>query len=331
MFLRKFKGTGPDVIALILIIMILLWLGSFLHPRPPSSLNFDENPMPLFRILYKIAGINRLISVLFTFLLVLLTSFLLVTFNTSGFFISERTFLPALMYVIFSGLFPQQQVLNPALPAAIFLILAIRKIMHSYKIQYTAYSFFDAGLLISTGSLFYANFIWFGLLLIIGIALLRTGNIREITISFLGLITPWFIMFGFYYVSGNDLNSLLSLITFNLFTKSTNLHLSGLTVAALMVIGLIILISMLYLFSVINTKKIKSRKTFRLLNWSLLISAAIFLIFKPVSEEVFWLAGIPVSYLLAHYFVFVRKKVVPEIIFSVLFILVALIQIAGRA
>ncbi len=330
MFLRKFKGTGPDVIALILIIMVLLWLGSFLHPRLPSSLNFDNNPMPLFGIVLKIAGINPLISVLFTFILVLLTSYLLVSFNTSGFFISERTFLPALIYVIFSGFFPRQQVLNPALPAAIFLILAIRRIMDSYKVQNTAYSFFDAGLLISTGSLFYANFVWFGLLLIIGIALLRTGNVKEIIISVLGLITPWFLTFGFTYVTGDGLKSLMSVIAWNLFTRSTDLNISGVTIAALIVLGLITLISMFYLFSVINTKKIKSRKTFRLLIWALLISAAIFLLFEPVSEEIFWLAGIPVSYLLTHYFVFVRKKVIPEILFSALFILVVLIQILGR-
>ena len=38
-------------------------------------------------------------------------------------------------------------------------------------------NFFDAAILISTGSLFYANLIWFGLLVIIGIALIRTVDI----------------------------------------------------------------------------------------------------------------------------------------------------------
>ncbi len=328
MFLRRFKGTGPDVIALIFIILILLWLGSILHPGKPSSLGFDVEPMPLFGLLSNIIGQNPLINVLVTFLLVLLIAFLLVNFNTSGFFISERTFLPALFYVLFSGLFPEQQRLNPALPAAIFLVFAIRKIMDSYKIQYTAFSFFDAALLISTGSLFYAPFIWFGLLLIIGIAILRTGNIKEIIISLLGLITPWFITFGFYYV-GNGTGSLLSAIKYNLYGESPDLSFSGIEIAVLIVLGIITLPSILFLFSVINNKKIKSRKTFRLLMWALLISAGIFFLVRPVSLEIFWLAGITVSYLMSHYFVFRNMRLIPEILFSLLFVLVATMQIVN--
>ena len=74
--------------------------------------------------------------------------------------------------------------------------------MEAYRIQGIAYNFFDAGILIGIGSLFYANLIWFGLLVIIGIALLRTGNIKEIAISFIGLLTPYIMTFGIYYVLG---------------------------------------------------------------------------------------------------------------------------------
>ncbi len=103
--------------------------------------------------------------------MVSLMAFLLVNFNTTVFFIHERTFLPALIYILFGGFFPDHQLLNPVLPASIFLMLAVMRIMESYHITGTAYSYFDAGILISTGSLFYANLIWFGLIVIIGIAI----------------------------------------------------------------------------------------------------------------------------------------------------------------
>ncbi len=329
MFLRRFKGTGPEVIALIFIVTVLVWISPILNPASPSSPGFDVEPMPLFGLLAGITGQNQIVGLLFTILLVLLIAFLLVNFNTSGFFISERTFLPALFYILFSGLFPTEQILNPALPAAIFLILAVRKIMDSYKIQRTAYSFFDAGLLISTGSLFYAGFIWFGLLLIIGIVILRTGNVREIIISLLGLITPWFITFGLYYVTDNDPGSLLSAIKYNFSVPVQDIRLTGVEIAALTGLGIILVISILFLFSVMNTKKIKSRKTFSLLMWAFVISAGMYLFIKGVSVEIFWLAGVPASYLLSHYFVFSKQRLIPEILFSLLFVLVALMQI-GR-
>lgn len=330
MLLRIFKGTGPDVIMFILIITALLWTGSFIHPTASSLSGYNTEPMPLFGLLLKVTGKIPLINVISAFLMVLFISVLLVNFNTSGFFISERTFLPALFYVFFSGFFPGQQSLNPVLPAAIFLILAIRKIMDSYKIQYTAYSFFDAGLLISTGSLFYAGFVWFGLLLMIGILILRTGNIREIIISLLGLITPWFIAFGLYYVSGRDPGTLLSSLTYNLFSRPAQVNLSGIAIAVVVITGIILLISIVFLLSVINTKKIKSRKTFRLFIWAFLITGVIFFFIRPGSIELFWLAGVPASYFLSHYFVFSNRKMINGILFSAFFILAAMIQILDK-
>ena len=83
------------------------------------------------------------------------------------------------------------------------------------------------------------------------------------------------------------------------------------------------------LLSAINAKKIKSRKTFVLLFWTLGIIVAEYFIFKSVSVEIFWLAAIPPTYFLSHYFVFSRKKILPEIMLSVLFILALVVQIVN--
>jgi hypothetical protein len=327
MLLRKLRETGPDVIFLIVLVLILIWMGAFLHPHTPSDFSFDIKPMPLFGLLLAAAGFNPLFSIIVTFLLMLLVSFLLVNFNTSVFFISERTYLPAFIYILLTGIFPQYQVLNPILPAAVLLILAIRRVMDSYKIQGTAFSFFDAGMLISIGCLFYVNLIWFGLLLIIGIAILRTGSIKEITISLIGLATPIFIFSGFFYVAGKDLNSLLSAVNYNLFVKEMHSSIPAISLVALVISGIIGLTGVTHLLSGINTKKIKSRKTFILLFWTFFISAGAAVIFKSVSAEILYLAAIPVSYFLSHYFVFTRKKLLPEIMLASLFVLAAMVQI----
>lgn len=312
---------------MIFIIALLVWISAFLNPQTLSSARFDTDPMPLYGLLQSIAGTIPVVGILFSFSLVLLIAYLLVSFNTSVFFISERTFLPAIIYVLFSGLFHQHQLLNPVLPAAVFLMLAIRRIMDANRIQKTAFNFFDAGILISTGSLFYTNLIWFGLLVIVGIALLRTGNVREIMISVLGLATPWILTFGLFYVLGKDLSSLLSLVGNNLFSKSPDFIFSGVTTVVIIIFVIIILVSLVHLFSLMNTKKIKSRKTFYLLIWEFFISIALFVVLPSVSVEIFWLTGIAGSYFITHYFVFVKKKLIPEIFFTVLFILIALVQI----
>ena len=327
MILRIFKGTGPGVISLICITLIAFWASALLNPQIPAAFNYETIPMPLYGFLKQITGNNPLVGVIFSFSMVFLMAFLLVNFNTAVFFINERTFFPALIYILFSGLFPQYQLLNPVLPASVFLLLAIRKIMDGYLKPGTAYCFFDAGILISTGSLFYANLIWFGVLLLIGIVLLRTFNLKEIAISILGLLTPYFLTFSLYYVIGKDLAALLSLIGNNFLDKSAGYQFSNLTIVALIFSGIFILVSIAFLFMLMNTKKIKSRKTFSLFIWVFLISIGIYIVLPSVSVEIVWLISIPVSYFLAHYFVIVKKRLVPEIFFAVMLVIILLIQI----
>jgi hypothetical protein len=283
--------------------------------------------MPLYGILSYLVGTNPLPGIIFTITLVSLMAFLMVNLNTNIFFINERTFLPALIYILLSGLFPQYQLLNPAIFAAMFLMLAIRRIVEAYRIPGIAYNFFDAGILIGIGSLFYANLIWFGLLIFIGIAILRTGSIKEIAISFIGLVTPYILTFGVYYILGKDLKDLWSLLEYNLFGKPAGYVFTRLTVTVVTFTGLSTLVSIVYLFMLMSTKKIKSRKTFSLLLWAFFIAVGVYFMIPSVSVEIVWITGIPVSYFWTHYFVFVKKKLVPEIFFSLFFVLILLIQI----
>ena len=327
MLLRQFKGTGPGTIFLIIVTLLIIWASAFIRLQSHFSLYFDLDPMPFYGILSSLIGTNALPGIIFTLVLVAVTGFLMVNLNTTLFFINERTFIPALIYILLSGFFPQYQLLNPAIFGSIFLMLAFRRIMEAYRIPGTAYNFFDAGILIGTGSLFYADLIWFSLILFIGIAILRTGNVKEIVISLIGLLTPYFLTFGIYYISGNDIKGLFSLMGYNLFGKPGSYVFTGLTTAAVIYAGLITFVSIIYLLMSMNSKKIKSRKTFYLLLWIFFISISVYFLVPSVSVEIVWITGIPVSYFLSHFFVFVKKKLVPEILFSVLFFLILLIQI----
>jgi hypothetical protein len=330
MLLKLFRGTGPGVMFLVLLIAAGVWTATFIDPQLPSSFHYDLNPMPFYSLIKGIIGKSAVIGVLFSFILVLLMSFLLVNFNTTIFFINERTFLPAFIYVLFTGFFPGYQVLNPVLPASLFLMLAIRRIMDAYRINGTAYNFFDASLLIGTGSLFYANLIWFAVLVIIGIAILRTFNLRELILSILGLCTPMLITAGVYYSAGKDLNLLVSATGYNLFQKAGDHYFSGMAIAGLIIIGVCILISLFHLLSVMNVKKIKSRKTFSLLIWAFVITIVVFYLLPSASVELIYVAAIPLSYFLTHYFVSGKKQLVPEILFTVFFITIVVQQILYR-
>jgi hypothetical protein len=327
MLLRLFKGTGPGVILLIIITLFSIWISAYIKPATVSDLIYETDPMPLYGLLKLLINGHQMLSLIITFLMVSLMAFLLVNFNTTVFFINERTFLPALFYALFGGLFPEYQLMNPVLPASIFLMLAIMRILDGYHKTGTAYNFFDAGIMISLGSLFYMNLIWYGLLLIIAILILRTGNLKEIVISFLGLLTPYLILFSVYYIIGKDLGALSKLLVNNLFSQSSSYQFSRLTIVTLIFTGLLVFVGLFTLIQQMNTKKIKSRKTFSLIIWTFLITLTMYFAVPSASVEVIWLISIPVSYLLTHYFIYVKKRLIPEILFSIFIVFILLIQI----
>jgi len=327
MISRLFRGTGPGVLFLIIVMFILLWLSAFINPRIQPSSVYEIRSMPLYNIAGLITGSSPRAGVIFSFIILAVLLFLLVNFNTSVFFIGERTFLPAVFFTLFSAVMPSLQVMNPVLPSAVFLTLALKRIMEAYRKPGTAFNFFDAALLISTGSLFYANMIWFGLLVFIGIALLRTGNIIEIFTSVIGLLTPYIFLYGIYYVLGMNIVELSDDIRENLFTGSPGTILSRLEIVALVISGLMILSGIVYLAQHINSMKIKSRKTFYLLLWGLFISVVLYIALPSASAELLWVIAIPACYILANHYINIRKRIIPEIFFAGFMLMVIIIQV----
>ena len=327
MISKLFRGTGPGVIFLIIFTLILLWLSAFLNPQVQNASVYEVRPMPLYRIVKLITGNSPQAGVTFSFIVLTILLFLLVNFNTTVFFLGERTFFPAIIFVMFSAVLPSLQVMNPVLPSALLLTLALNKIMGSYRKPGTAFNFFDAALLISTGSLFYANLVWFGLLVFIGIALLRTGNVVEIFTSIIGLLTPYILVFGIYYVLGRDTGELVADIGENLFADSHEAVISRVEIVALILSGLMILVSTVFMMQHINSMKIKSRKTFYLLLWAIGISIVLYFAIPSASAELLWIVAISASYILANYYINIKKRTIPEIFFTGFLLLVISIQV----
>lgn len=327
MLIRFFKGTGPDVVASIGLLSLAVWAVALINPLQAPVFIPDLRPMPLYSLLKPLNDLSPAIGAIFSLSLVLLISYLLVSFNTALMFISERTFLPSVFYVLLSGFIPATQALSPVLPASVLLMIAMRRIMDAYRKNETAYNFFDAAFLISTGSLFYANMIWFSLLPFIGIAILRTGNIRELFLAFIGMITPLLLVTAIYYVTGKEMELLFSDALYNLFGDSPGIVYSRVLIAGLIFTGMILLVSLVHLFSLLDIKKIRSRKTFSMLIWVFVISLAVVFAVPSASAEIIYLMIIPVSYILAHYFLYIKRKVMAELLFSLIFLVIALIQV----
>jgi hypothetical protein len=326
MVLRLFRGHDPATILLILLTGTAVWLQSLMEPGQIMIVP-DCEPMPLYSLMITLFQKSLLLSVIVAMILVFLTGALLVNFNTRVFFINERTFLPASLFVLMSGLFPSLQRFNPVLPAAILLLFALERVIGSYRRQGVAYNFFDASLLIGLASFIWFNSIWFFVMVVAGIALLRTASMREFLLALSGLVAPYILAAAVYYLMDGNIIALIDVVAENFEAAAPQYIWSTRGIVAASVTGLLLIVSLLHLLAVFNTKKVKSRKTFSLMIWTFVTAVLIFILLPSVSAEIYYVMLLPMVYFLTHFLVFRREKRTANILFAVIIILVIVMQL----
>lgn len=298
------------------LIGISLWIKSFLHPLPLSFF-YDSHPMPLYALTLSLVSKGKA-SIILALALIVITGFMLIRLNTRFIFIQDRTHLPLFFYLCISGGMIFLQQLNPVVPASIFMLLALERMLASYRIDRLSMNPFEASFLLGIASLFYAPAGLFLVLLWFAQALLRPSYWKEWLYTILGFALPYIFLYGYDYLSGRDFNVQTSEL---LIFLEQNPHASALPITYRIYIGyilLLVLISSFYMLRVFPAKKILARRTFNLLFWWFILSIAIYLLVPSVSYEMIIMEAIPVSFILAHYFNYTKiRPWIAELLFVI--------------
>lgn len=324
--IRLFRGSGIGPVAVLILAALALWAEYFISP-PQLSVASEIVPMPLWGLLIGSLSASPLLSVILSFLFVLAVVMVMVRFNTSIFFIPRRTFLPGLLFLMLYSVFHSEMVLNPALPASLLILAGTWRMISSYRVNGMTFNFFDAALMISSAGLIYAGSVWFILLVFIGALVLRSPDARELTLAFIGALLPWIVMYAVWYITGGDPGDLSEIIRHNLFDRAPSVYWSRTLIILLIILGISFLPSLIYLARQMPTYKIRSRKTFELFIWTLVVSAAAFILVPAVSVEIMAVASLPLAFISANHLAFTRRTVVAEIIFWLIAVMIAVSRI----
>ncbi len=312
--IKLFRGTGIVPLLLLSLITVALWLQYFIYPPQMIQLP-DGDAMPLWELLFNFLSRFPILAVILSFILMVIMVIVMIRFNTTIFFIPRRTYFPALFFILYYSVFANEMILNPALPAALLIMVGLWRMMAAYRMNGMAFNFFDAAVLISSAGMFYAGSVWFVLLVFTGALILRSPDFREITVTLAGALLPWIILYAIWYLTGGSMSDLTEIIRHNLFDKMPSADWNRTLVILLIVIAVGFLPALLSLIRDMPTQKIKSRKTFELLLWMMVICAAAYAITPSVSVEISAIAAIPVSFIMANYCAFTRRLVITEIMF----------------
>lgn len=311
--LTLLKQDKLFVLPFILAIAIILW-GEQLFSLQNIALYYDTSSMPLYAILKKILQPDSVYSVLISILITLLNVYLIVRLNANYRLINKGTYLPGVLYMFFAMSHETLRQLNPLLFGVTFLLLSIDRILISYKEHVAIRHYFEASFLLSIGSLFYFNLIYFEIFILISLIVLRTFNWREWISSVIGCITPYIFVFGYYFLT-DSLIELLQVISYN-FTFFAGY--SFLNLFHILFYSFTLFLFLIAFFITFSgyIKKVSVLKGYWLLFILFVSSIGLFFLVPATSIELISIIGIPLSFYLSNYLVNINSTALGEVIFT---------------
>ena len=172
MLLKALKSNSTYSFLLVPLIAIALWVKSFmqplLYPFYPG-----EDTMLLYQPINAMLGKSPVAGHIVALVLTIILSFLVLRIKLQYAFIRERTVLPSFLFILITSGMHELHGIHPVYFAALFFILAVDRIFDSYEKEIIHSNAFESGILLSIGSLFYFNLVFFFPFLWIGFVIMK--------------------------------------------------------------------------------------------------------------------------------------------------------------
>ncbi len=328
-FFKLFNNNSPLVFILMPILMFLLW-GKALVLGSYFAFPFEEQQMPFYYIISNFIGENTYLQVILGFILIAIQVVLLIRLNVKYILIENRSFLPAFIFILLTGCFFQMQRQHPALWANIFILFAIDRLFLTYRRENTFSEVFDVSFLLSIGSLFYFNTIWFVIVFWIAFMIVKPFKIAEWFISIMGLIIPYIFVSSYYYLF-DKLPVFSELIKNNIISfHNKTLYFNTYYYVFFMFLLFMILLSFFYFIQGINIKKVAIRRYYTVLILFICSCTTLFIAIRSTAQELFIFAGLPISFMLSFFLISLKRKWLKEAYIVIFIALIILVQIIKK-
>lgn len=327
MILKSLKSQGPLVNIVYLVIAVLLWLQSFMSPVAYTFFEGEYKDL-LYSPIYSVTQHLPLLQVALSLTIVLFVAFLIQQISISFSLIKVRTKLPALVFILLAGGLTPMHTLHPVYLAAILLMLSIYSIFSAFNNPEPVTHFFNAGLFLSIGSLFYFNLVALLPAFFIAVSVLRREpQFRDYFALFTGFLVPW--LFGFSYLFFTDrIPEAITIFGNNILTPVNHFSKNYLLLGYAGVIALLTIIGSFKMLQLYDSSKVSTRKYFQVLFILFVFAMLSFTLVPATSQEILIISFIPVSFLIANLFSTITSTFWSELLFSMLLLASAFMQVA---
>jgi hypothetical protein len=306
-----------------------IWSSQFIAP---SGFNFyeGENQMFLFKPLFRFYKDLPFASIVSGLGLLILAAILIQRINVEYGFFRIKTILPAIIFILVAGGFPEMHFFHPVYISIIFLLVAIYRLFSAFDLRKPYREIFDACFLLGLGSLFYLNLLVLLPAFIAGGSILgRETRWREIMISILGCIVPWLFVATWFFLF-DRFPEMISLLKVNFLTANDRI-IGNIPIMAFL--GFLILLTLAGSYMILvqyDEKKVSIRQYF-LFFFLMFVSSILSIIIVPaVSTETLLIAAIPVTFLLSNLLLSLKRKIWGEIIIYMLLGFIVVLQFISQ-
>ena len=312
MFIRLFRSGEIIIQAFIPLVGVILWLPSF-FTQPESPVCQPGVLTELFPFLFRESS---WVGALSACILAILQALYFNYISSKHELLKKNSSLPGLCYLLMVGASSQQQFLYTSLVANSFILLALQRVLDTYRQEKAYGAIFDSSVLIGIAGLAYPAAFYFFPLIWVSLIVIRPFIWREWVISVLGVFVPVFIVSSLLWLYTDYL--LMGLLPQLHFHPAMDFPLNTATVCIVCVIAITYLLTFGRLMQGLNISSIRAKNNLQVLIWLFVIAAAL-LFFQPKSSiRDFSFLLIPISIFSANYFLNAQKLWLAESLFLLL-------------
>lgn len=316
---RLIKSYQPANLLLILFLTTALSMRFFFDAGSGLSPMLETFSLynPVFNFLNQINSpvLNRLLVIL----LIFFEAFFITVINNQYNLLGNRSYLPMFIYFLIVINFIEVFELNPAIFANILFLIAWAIVKKARAKANALSNYFNAAILIGVASLFYFNYIFLSLILLINLLIVRRGRGREILWVILGVFIVWYFVIAYFYLKEAAFNTLIPEISLRIDLSSfTEIKLSE--KIAKVYIFLLFVSSIFSILGYFTGIKIEIRNNLKLL-FVIFILGALLILLTGSSKQLIHLTAIPVSLFISKYFLSAKRTFVVNILISLLLLI----------
>jgi hypothetical protein len=132
------------------------------------------------------------------------------------------------------------------------------------------------------------------------------------------------VLYAVWYVTGGNISGLTEIIRHNLFDQAPAVNWSRTLIILLAVTGLNLIPPFVALVREMSTYKIRSRKTFELFFWMIVIGTSAYILVPGLSAEMNAITAMPLAFIMANYYAFTRRLAMAEILFWLMVVMLVI-------